>query len=180
MVGLYFLANLSRAAKRSLGFFITVKTKEEPRIVGDNKQVSPAAIGVREVDVRQLYARFLRTLPFGDVLSPEKSIYDLASVMFAGDLVRLREHFRCVEPIIEFSNRLCYNGEIRCLRLASASERITPPLVDVLVKDGVRDSRSAKINRPEAQAIVDEIKVLTLNPAFAKRTIGVVSLLNRL
>jgi very-short-patch-repair endonuclease len=97
--------------------------------------------------------------------------------MFASDLVRLREHFRCVEPIIEFSNRLCYNGEIRCLRLASASERITPPLVDVLVKDGVRDSRSAKVNRPEAQAIVDEIKVLTLNPAFAKRTIGVVSLL---
>src|SRR5258708_35796371 len=51
------------------------------------------------------------------------------------------------------------------------------PLVDVWVKDGVGDSGSAKINRPEAQAIVDEIKVLTLNPAFAKRTIGVVSLL---
>jgi very-short-patch-repair endonuclease len=146
-------------------------------IVGDNKQVSPSAIGVREVDIRQLYARFLRTLPFGDVLSPEKSIYDLASVMFAGDLVRLREHFRCVEPIIEFSNQLCYNGEIRCLRVASASERICPPLVDVFVKDGMRDSPSAKINRLEAQAIVEEIKVLTRNPGFIKRTIGVVSLL---
>jgi very-short-patch-repair endonuclease len=146
-------------------------------IVGDNKQVSPPAIGVREVDIRQLYARFLRTLPFGDVLSPEKSIYDLASVMFAGDLVRLREHFRCVEPIIEFSNQLCYNGEIRCLRVASASERICPPLVDVFVKDGMRDSPSAKINRPEAQAIVEEIEVLTRNPAFVKRSIGVVSLL---
>jgi len=146
-------------------------------IVGDNKQVSPSAIGVREVDIRQLYARFLRTLPFGDVLSPDKSIYDLGSVMFAADLVRLREHFRCVAPIIEFSNHHFYNDEIRCLRVATAAERITPPLVDVFVKDGARDGRSMKINRAEARAIVEEIKALTSNPAFASRTIGVVSLL---
>ncbi len=176
-LALFDLVIVDEASQSDLWALPALLRAKKLLIVGDNKQVSPAAIGVREVDVRQLYARFLRTLPFGDVLSPEKSIYELGSVMFAGDLVRLREHFRCVEPIIEFSNRLCYNGEIRCLRLASASERIAPPLVDVLVKDGVRDSGSAKINRPEAQAIVDEIKVLTLNPAFAKRTIGVVSLL---
>ena len=61
-----------------------------------------------------MHASFARSHS-GDVLTPEKSIYDLASVMFASDLVRLREHFRCVEPIIEFSNHLCYNGEVRCL-----------------------------------------------------------------
>ena len=176
-LALFDLVIVDEASQSDLWALPALLRAKKLLIVGDNKQVSPSAIGVREVDVRQLYARFLRTLPFGDVLSPEKSIYDLASVMFASDLVRLREHFRCVEPIIEFSNRLCYDGEIRCLRLASASERITPPLVDVLVKDGVRDSRLAKINRPEAQAIVDEIKMLTLNPTFAKRTIGVVSLL---
>jgi very-short-patch-repair endonuclease len=176
-LALFDLVIVDEASQSDLWALPALLRAKKLLIVGDNKQVSPAAIGVREVDVRQLYARFLGTLPFGDVLSPEKSVYDLASVMFAGDLVRLREHFRCVEPIIEFSNRLCYNGEIRCLRLANASERITPPLVDVLVRDGVRDSRSAKINRREAQAIVDEIKVLTLNPAFAKRSIGIVSLL---
>ena len=96
--------------------------------------------------------------------------------MFASDLVRLREHFRCVEPIIEFSNRLCYNGEIRCLRVSKASERITPPLVDVFVGGGAREGRG-KINRIEAQAIVDEIINITGNPAYHKRTIGVVSLL---
>lgn len=129
------------------------------------------------MDIRQLYSRFLRTLPFGDVLSPDKSIYDLGSVMFSSDLVRLREHFRCVEPIIGFSNHEFYNDEIRCLRVATAAERITPPLVDVFVKDGARDGRSMKVNRAEARAIVDEIKTLTANPAFATRTIGVVSLL---
>jgi len=159
-----------------VGFAALLRAKKL-LIVGDNKQVSPSAVGVREVDIRQLHARFLRTLPFGDILTPDKSIYDLGSVMFASDLVRLREHFRCVEPIIEFSNHLCYNGEIKCLRVATATERITPPLVDVFVRDGARDARSMKINRAEARAIVAEIKALTSTPAFAGRTIGVVSLL---
>jgi very-short-patch-repair endonuclease/transcription elongation GreA/GreB family factor len=97
--------------------------------------------------------------------------------MFASDLIRLREHFRCVEPIIEFSNHLCYNGEIRCLRVSTSSERITPPLVDVFVRDGARDAQSLKINRAEARAIVNEIKTLAADRAFANRTIGVVSLL---
>ena len=145
---------------------------------GDNKQVSPTVFA-RESDIRQLHARFLRTLPFGDVLSPDKSVYDLGSVMFASDLVRLREHFRCVEPIIEFSNRLCYNGEIRCLRVPTAAERIVPPLLDVFVRGGYRTSRSTKVNRVEARAIIDEIKALTKDSTFAGRTIGVVSLLGR-
>jgi len=97
-------------------------------------------------------------------------------VMFASDLIRLREHFRCVEPIIEFSNRLCYNGEIKCLRVPKALERITPPLVDVFVRGGSREGRG-KVNRIEAQAIVDEIKVITDTPRHQGRTIGVVSLL---
>ncbi|MDD5200921.1 MAG: AAA domain-containing protein [Terrimicrobiaceae bacterium] len=146
-------------------------------VVGDHKQVSPAAIGMAATQMMQLYAQYLRDLPFGSVLTPRDSIYGFACVVFSSDIVRLREHFRCVEPIIEFSNHLCYNGEIRCLRVATATERITPPLVDVFVRDGARDARTVKINRAEARAIVDEIKVLTANPAFVKRTIGVVSLL---
>jgi hypothetical protein len=39
-------------------------------------------------------------------MTPEKSLYDLAKVVFAGQLVMLREHFRCVATIIEFSKRL--------------------------------------------------------------------------
>ena len=30
--------------------------------------------------------------------------------------VMLREHFRCVPSIIQFSNQLCYSGEVRPLR----------------------------------------------------------------
>jgi very-short-patch-repair endonuclease len=176
-LALFDLVIVDEASQSDLWALPALLRAKKLLIVGDNKQVSPGAVGVREADIRQLHARFLRGLPFGDVLSPEKSIYDLGSVMFAADLIRLREHFRCVEPIIEFSNRLCYNGEIRCLRVATAAERITPPLVDVFVVDGARDARSVKINRAEARAIVAEIKALTSDPVFDRRTIGVVSLL---
>jgi hypothetical protein len=146
-------------------------------VVGDNKQVSPLAIGFREDSIRQLCRTVLRALPYRDVMTPKELIYDLGGVLFASDLVRLREHFRCVEPIIEFSNQLCYNGEIRCLRVPTADERLSPVLIDVFVRGGHRHAGSQKINRPEAEAIVEEIKKFVTNPTMSRRSIGVVSLL---
>jgi very-short-patch-repair endonuclease len=175
-LALFDLVIVDEASQSDLWALPAMLRAKKLLVVGDNKQVSPSAVGMKEADVRMLHSRFLRELPFGDVLSPEKSIYDLAGVLFASDLTRLREHFRCVEPIIEFSNRLCYNGEIKCLRVPTAEERITPPLVDVHVVDGEREGKG-KVNRIEAQAIIDEIKRITSDARYAKRTIGVVSLL---
>ena len=86
----------------------------------------------------------------------------------------LKEHFRCVGPIIEYSKREFYNHELRPLRVPKASERLDPPLIDVLVEDGYR---SGDINRPEARFIVDEIKAIVGDPKMGGRSIGVVSLL---
>jgi len=86
----------------------------------------------------------------------------------------LREHFRCVAPIIEYSKREFYNHELKPLRIPTSQERIDPPLVDVFIEDGYRNGN---LNRPEAQFIVREIEKLVADPAMAKRTIGVVSLL---
>src|SRR5439155_14685314 len=49
----------------------------------------------------------------------------------------------------------------------------------VFGRAGYRTSRSKKVNRVEARAIIDEIKALTKDSTFAGRTIGVVSLLGR-
>jgi very-short-patch-repair endonuclease len=86
----------------------------------------------------------------------------------------LREHFRCVGPIIEYSKREFYNHELKPLRLPRSSERLDPPLVDVFVQDGYRDG---SVNLPEARFIVDEITKIVNDPAMAGRTIGIVSLL---
>jgi transcription elongation GreA/GreB family factor/very-short-patch-repair endonuclease len=60
------------------------------------------------------------------------------------------------------------------LRIPKPSERIDPPLVDAFVRGGWR---KGKINEPEANAIVEEIAALVGDPKFARRSIGVVSLL---
>jgi very-short-patch-repair endonuclease len=143
-------------------------------IVGDDKQVSPDGIGLAEDRIRELKHRYLRDQPFGDQMTPEKSLYDLAKVVFSSELVVLREHFRCVAPVIEFSKREFYNHEIQPLRIPRASERLDPPLVDVLVKGA---SRRGDVNEAEARAIVAEIAAILADPACAGRSIGVVSLL---
>jgi transcription elongation GreA/GreB family factor/very-short-patch-repair endonuclease len=94
--------------------------------------------------------------------------------MFPAQRILLREHFRCVEPIIRFSFQF-YAEKLVPLRIPKASERLDPPLIDVFVRNGRRDKR--QINVAEANAIVDEIERLTAEPKNAKRSIGVVSLI---
>ena len=101
-------------------------------------------------------------------MTPERSIYDLFKVTFAKSSVMLREHFRCVSPIIEYSKREFYNHEIVSLRLPKTSERLDPPLIDVLITNGFRRGDT---NASEARFIVDEIKSIISNPKMAGRSI---------
>ncbi len=148
-------------------------------IVGDDKQVGPQPSFTQQVQIDQIQER-LRIAGLSTHirhrLDPKESIYDLGELVFAGHTIRLREHFRCAEPIIEFSNKLCYDNEIKCVRIPDATERLMPTLVDVHVRNGCRD-RIQKINRAEAEAIVNEIDALVNDDGFGKRSIGVVSLL---
>jgi very-short-patch-repair endonuclease len=148
-------------------------------IVGDDKQVGPQPSFTRQEQVNQIQER-MRLLGLSTHvrhrLDPKESIYDLGELVFSGQTIRLREHFRCAEAIIEFSNKLCYDNEIKCVRVPTADERLLPTLVDVHVRNGFRDPMYA-INRPEADAIVEEVARIVGDPAMQGRTIGVVSLL---
>ena len=62
------------------------------------------------------------------------------------------------------------------MRVPTAAERLLPTLIDVHVRSGNRDSIQ-KINKAEAEAIVDEIASLVADDGFGERSIGVVSLL---
>ena len=97
-------------------------------------------------------------------------------MMFPGTTVMLREHFRCVEPIIQFSSRLCYRdkGRLVPLRIPTEDQRLDPPLIDVYIKQG---QKRRDVNEAEAGFITAEIKQLVDNRAFAHRTIGVISLI---
>ena len=148
-------------------------------IVGDDKQVGPQQSFLKQVQVDHIQEGMSRlgiSIHVRNALDPKGSVYSLGELLFAGQTIRLREHFRCAEAIIEFSNKLCYDNQIKCVRIPTADERLLPTLVDVHVRNGFRDALSAT-NKPEAEAIVSEVAQLVTEPSMQNRSIGVVSLL---
>ena len=95
--------------------------------------------------------------------------------MFANERLMLKEHFRCVEPLIRFSMQF-YPEKMLPLRIPTAQERLDPPLVDIYLPHGRRE-KHRKVNRGEADVIVEEIKSLTAQFAMRNRSIGVISLI---
>lgn len=175
-LGCFDLVVIDEASQSDLTALPALLRARTVLIVGDDKQVSPEGVGLEEEKIRSLMSRFLgnQVLTYRPQMSPERSVYDLFKVVFAKSAVMLREHFRCVGPIIEYSKREFYNHELRPLRIPRTSERIDPPLVDVVIEDGYR---RGDVNKPEVRFIVDEILKLVSDPRLLHRSIGVVSLL---
>ena len=126
-VGLFDLVVIDEASQSDIWALPALLRGRKLLVVGDHKQVSPSAVGVPEEKIKELRGRFLAKQPHASEMTTDKSIYDLARVVFAGNSVMLKEHFRCVPAIIEFSNREFYQGEIKPLRLPHANERLAPP-----------------------------------------------------
>lgn len=174
-IGTFDLVIVDEASQSDLWALPAIVRGKKILVVGDDKQVSPDGGFISSGDVQNLITRFLGDQPYKTEMTPGKSLYDLASRVFAAQQVMLREHFRCVQPIISYSNQVYYGNSIQPLRIPKASERIDPPLVDVFVENGVRDKQDR--NHEEAEAIAQEIGAILANPEHAGRTIGVVSLL---
>ncbi|WP_407468314.1 AAA domain-containing protein [Xanthomonas campestris pv. raphani] len=175
-LGEFDLVIIDEASQSDLTALPAILRAKKILIVGDDQQVSPEGVGLEEDKIRSLMNQFLggQVGLYRPQMSPDKSIYDLFKVVFAHGQVMLREHFRCVGPIIEYSKREFYNHELRPLRVPRSSERLDPPLVDVHVVDGARGN--GKTNEGEARFILEEIRKITQDPSMSKRTIGVVSL----
>ena len=152
-------------------------------IVGDDRQVSPSAAFLSIASIGRLRDNFLSEFPYGVQVEPGASLYDLSRVMFPDRFVMLKEHFRCVEPIIRFSMRF-YNEPLIPLRVPKGVERLDPPLIDIFVEDGERRGKS-KVNPAEAEVILGEIEKIVADPVLSvfggdrsrPRSIGVISLI---
>ena len=152
-------------------------------VVGDDRQVSPSAAFLSIARIGRLRDNFLSEFPYRAQVEPGASLYDLSRVMFPNRFVMLKEHFRCVEPIIRFSMQF-YNEPLIPLRIPRGVERLDPPLIDIYVEDGERRGKS-KVNPAEAEVIVAEIEKIIADPILAvvggdnnhPRSIGVISLI---
>jgi len=174
-IGAFDLVIVDEASQSDLWALPAILRGKKILVVGDDKQVSPDAGFISAQKIQELRDRFLADQPYEAAMTPTSSLYDLAARVFAAYQVMLREHFRCVPPIIAYSNRVFYKGGVQPLRIPTASERIDPPLVDMYVQGGYRDKQDR--NEYEALAIADEIAAIINDDRFSKRTIGVVSLL---
>jgi len=147
---------------------------ERAVIVGDEKQISPEAIGKNGDSVEELINLHLKGIPHSQWFDLKTSLYNTALRVFPNRLV-LKEHFRSLEEIIGFSNNLCYSKEIIPLR-CSFSNNSLAPINTVKVEEGFRDSNKP-INIKEAYEIVETIKQCCENPLYDGMTMGVISLL---
>lgn len=146
-------------------------------IVGDDKQVSPLAVGIESEKLSAIEEMYIKDkIPNSHLYTAKTSIYDIAATTFQP--LMLREHFRCVPDIIGFSNMLSYNYKIKPLREASSSS-ILPAVVNYRVFDGKRLG-TIKSNVNEAKAIVALMRACMEQPEYENKTFGVISLLGDL
>ncbi len=147
-------------------------------VVGDNEQISPAGVGVADAKVAALAALFLPGIPFAAALGPKNSLYGDAQIRFGGKVV-LREHFRCVPEIIRFCDQLCYApGGSPLIPLRNYKPERLEPIITRLVREGFQEGKAGNaVNRPEAQALVSQLVGCAMDPRYAGKTFGVISLL---
>ena len=146
-------------------------------VVGDDQQISPAGVGIADEAIASLQHHFLDGVPNQHALSAQSSLYGNAKIRFNQNIV-LREHFRCMPEIIQFSNDLCYasNGTPLDPLRAYPADRLNPIVVRH-IPDGYRIGTQQNVqNPPEADAIVAQIAACIDDPRYADRSMGVISL----
>lgn len=145
-------------------------------IVGDDKQISPDAVGLSRDSVRRLMEKYLHDFDFKSLFDIESSLFDHGKLLYGKHRITLREHFRCMPEIIRFSDKLCYSGTPLIPLRQYGPERL-PPLEHVFVREGYREGTNNRvINRPEAKAIVDRISEMCDDRQYDDKTMGVVVL----
>ncbi len=141
-------------------------------VVGDHEQVSPMAVGQNLDEIQYLIDEYLKGIPNRELYDGKFSIYELAQTTY--EPVCLREHFRCVSPIIQFSNFLSYGGKIKPLRDASQVRRI-PHTVAYRVRS-VFTNRS--VNEEEARTVASLLTAATEQPEYSGASFGVISMVS--
>jgi very-short-patch-repair endonuclease len=147
-------------------------------VVGDDRQCTPSEVSLGALQpVYDKLDDYLGDVPEYLRLSftPKSSLYSLLSTRF-GSVVRLREHFRCMPEIIDWSSRQFYDDQPLVPLRQYGADRL-PPLRTTHVEAAFTEGSGSYLSNPaEADAIVDQIVACTEDPAYDGKTFGVVVL----
>ncbi len=141
-------------------------------VVGDEKQTSPEDISITNEAFDSLRKNNLDFMGANAInIRADASLFSLANLVAGTTNQMLKEHFRCVPELIEFSKKYFYENKLIPLKVITA-DRLTPKkriyIKDAFVKD--------KILKKEITAISDILKNMLDDPAYDNKTIGVISL----
>ena len=163
---------IDEASQADLTALVSLYLAKKVIVVGDDKQVSPSPIGIDVETSAKLRQEFLSEIPAATMYDELTSIYDLGKANY--EPITLREHFRCADDIINFSNYYTYDGLICPLR-DSASIKLHPATISYHVD--AAEPAKRKTNRSEAMATAALIKACTEQPEYKNSTFGVITML---
>jgi hypothetical protein len=166
---------VDESSQSDISAIVALMRGKKAIIVGDEKQISPEAIGKDHAVVETLINAYLEDVPHAEWFDLKTSLYNTALRVFP-DRLLLKEHFRCVPEIIGFSNELCYSNEIIPLRRIEAKDKVGPAIVTFKVKNAFKDEGKA-INIKEAESVVEKILECCSDERYNGMTMGVISLL---
>lgn len=175
--GRYDLVIVDEASQLGVESLFLFYISKKMVVVGDDQQISPYGVGIADASVADLQHHYLDGIPHQHALSAQSSLYANAKIRFGQNIV-LREHFRCMPEIIQFSNDLCYanNGTPLDPLRAYPANRLQP-LVVRHVPEGYRTGSSQNaLNEPEADAVLAQIVACIADARYAGLTMGVISL----
>lgn len=143
-------------------------------IIGDDKQISPEGEGMDRGEVQKIVDQFLGDFEHRSTFDLESSLFGYGERLFKNP-IQLREHFRCMPEIIEFSNQLCYNGKLIPLR-QPFPDRLTP-LEHVFVDGAYQEGEGNRVRNPlEARAIAEKIAEICNSPRYEGKSLGIIAL----
>jgi very-short-patch-repair endonuclease len=147
-------------------------------VVGDDKQCTPSEVASGAL--QQIFDRLdaeLHDLPsyLRSAFTPRDSIFSLLRSRF-GQVVRLREHFRCMPEIINWSSNMFYRDAPLVPLRQFGADRLAPLRSTYVSGAETTPTRGSYVNRAEAVAIADSVAQCLTDPAYDGRSFGVVVL----
>jgi very-short-patch-repair endonuclease len=155
-------------------------------VVGDDRQCAPARVptgdgGPDDADALDAVFRRLDAL-LPDLpgwlrvsFTPQASLFNLLRTRF-GEVIRLREHFRCMPEIIEWSSVMFYRDAPLVPLRQFGADRL-PPLRTRQVEHAYTTGQGAALRNPvEAEALVAQVLECAADPRYDGASFGVVVL----
>lgn len=142
-------------------------------IVGDDKQTSPTSLtGADGNDFEAIKNKHLDFLDSNIIhIKSDNSLFTLSKMIAGTANLELKEHFRCVPELIEFSKFNFYNNSLRPLKQINGNR--LQPKVPVYIDNAFSEEQ---IVYKEIEQIKFYLKDILTDERYSNKTIGVVSL----